>query len=148
MPTRKLAVTLRHIQIMILNLNSTDLINLDLELPDIETMKKNLKCLYQIIFAAFMGRYHPQVLSPTTPANEKIVAGIFIERVGRVFMSTPIFMVSTIVLLVYLISAITIYNFHKEASLQRRPTSLASLIAYFYASEMLLPTSKKLIHDD
>ncbi|KAK6523212.1 hypothetical protein TWF694_006104 [Orbilia ellipsospora] len=125
-------------QIIISSSNSTDIINPDLEPPDNETIKSALTGVYQIVFAAFMAKYHPQLLSPTTVENEKIVTGSYIERVPRVFMSKPMFLLSAAILLIYLISAISIYSFHERVNLPRQPTSIVSLMAYFYASDMVL----------
>lgn len=120
--------------------NDTSLIDSSLPVPDPEIAVQYVESLYKRLFALLVSTYSDMLLE-----DSKDGAGtrVTIETPEiRILLSTPAFVVAEAILACYVLVTIVFYAQRPWRVLPRLPSSMASIIAYFAASEALNELSK------
>lgn len=102
--------------------------------PRFEEVAIPFETLYTKLFAIWIGRNKEQLL---VPAQDKRVVGYTIQPTLRIFMSKAMFIISESILAMYIVVTIVLYLRRPWRILCRMPTSPASIIAFFAASNAL-----------
>jgi len=92
--------------------------------------------LYNSLFVTLVGTNMDFIFQDTTTAK-RTVQGSTLSPETRVFVSLPAFVVSITILSLYVITSTWIYARRPWRILPRLPTTTASIIAYFAASNAL-----------
>lgn len=103
--------------------------------PSFNTTAPIMEALYTRVFAIVLGTHVDTVLQPT---DRKIVAaGSILSPEIRIFVSTPMFILSIAILSTYILFTVTLYIRRPWKILPRLPTTIISQIPYFAASHTL-----------
>jgi hypothetical protein len=116
-------------------LNSTATLDPHLPPPSFNTTAPVLEALYTKIFAIVLGRHYDKILH--TSNRTILVAGSTLSPVPRIFVSPPMFILSIVILGIYIMFTITLYVRRPWRILPRMPTSIISQIPFFAASHTL-----------
>jgi hypothetical protein len=111
--------------------NSSRLVDPNTPPPDVHEVVQPFAQLYMQLFATWIGRNSDQLLVRATNSN---VQGHVIQPTVRIFMSKPMLFIAETILGMYIIVTIVLYIQRPWKILCRLPTSPASLIAFFAAS--------------
>jgi hypothetical protein len=105
-------------------------------LPQFEDVEQPMRSAYKRLFAIWLGVNKELlfVLSSNATVPVGNVTGIVIAVEERILFNTPLFIVSEVILSIYIIMSITIYLRRPGRYLARMPTSIAAVIALFAAS--------------
>lgn len=104
--------------------------------PGISAMKPPFVALYNSLFATLVGTNMDFIFDKATAGTDK-VQGSILSPETRIFVSLPAFVVSIAILSLYIITSTWIYARRPWRILPRLPTTTASIIAYFAASNAL-----------
>jgi hypothetical protein len=102
--------------------------------PSFQDVAKPFEDLYAKLFAIWVGQNMNQLL---VPAQNEIVWGYTIQPTLRIFVSIPMFVIAETILAMYIIVTVLLYLQRPWRILCRMPTSPASVIAFFAASNAL-----------
>jgi hypothetical protein len=114
--------------------NSTHFTDPNQPVPTFDEVAGPLNRTYAKLFAIWLGTNKKNLLVPHTTDDAVQVEGLRIELEQRLFVSTTMFIISEAILCTYVIVAIWVYIRRPGQYLARLPTSIASLIALFAAS--------------
>lgn len=115
--------------------NSSRLLDPALPVPSAEEATPLISALYSKLFAIVLGNNVAAILPDRT---ESLVTGSIIKPTTRIFMSRPMFVVSEVVLALYVVVTVLVYVHRPWRFLPRLPTSIASVVAFFAASHAVL----------
>ncbi|KAI4853290.1 hypothetical protein E4T44_00934 [Aureobasidium sp. EXF-8845] len=116
-------------------LNSSATIDPHLPPPSFNTTAPVLEALYTQIFAIVLGMHYDKILQ--TSNQTILIAGSTLSPVPRIFVSSPMFTLSIVILGIYIMFTITLYVRRPWRILPRMPTSIINQIPFFAASHML-----------
>lgn len=116
-------------------LNSSATLNPHLLPPSFNTTAPIMEALYARMFAIVLGTRINNILRPTNRA--KAVAGFVLNPQARVFVSSPMFILSVAILGIYILFTIILYIRRPWRILPRMPTTIISQIPFFAASHAL-----------
>lgn len=102
--------------------------------PTFGDIEGPLNKAYSLLFAIWMETNKDKLLMPSPSQNTLAPEGWRIEPETRLFVSMPMFVISEVILCIYVIVAVMVYMRRPGRYLARLPTSIASLIALFAAS--------------
>ncbi|CAI6297000.1 unnamed protein product [Periconia digitata] len=111
--------------------NSSRLLDPTKSLPKLEEVQIPLNRTYSRLFAIWLGANHHKLF---VNASGSSTVAWRIEKEERLFISSPLFIVSLSILLAYMVVAIIVYLRRPGRFLPRLPTSIASIIGLFAAS--------------
>ncbi|KAI4672117.1 uncharacterized protein J4E78_000617 [Alternaria triticimaculans] len=114
--------------------NSTRLSDPNQPVPTLEDIQVPLGKAFSRLFAIWLGTNKEKLLVPRSKANEAQVQGWTVVKEQRLFVSTPMFIISEAILGIYIIVAVMVYLRRPGQYLARMPTSIASIISLFAAS--------------
>jgi hypothetical protein len=105
-------------------------------LPQFEDVEQPMRSAYKRLFAIWLGVNKELLFVLSSKATVPVgnVTGIVIAVEERILFNTPLFIVSEVILSIYIIMSITIYLRRPGRYLARMPTSIAAVIALFAAS--------------
>lgn len=106
--------------------------------PTFDMIKEPLNKAYSGLFAVWLGIYKDRLLTAHDAGQKVEVQGSWLQSETRLFISTPMFIISEIILCMYIIVAVLVYLRRPGKYLPNMPTSIASVIALFAASSMVL----------
>ncbi|KAF2749431.1 hypothetical protein M011DRAFT_456902 [Sporormia fimetaria CBS 119925] len=114
--------------------NHTRLTDPSLPAPTFDEVMEPLRKAYTRLFAIWLG-VHKDALLERAPADAApLIQGSRIYREERVFFTFPLFIVSEVILGIYIIASILVYLRRPGHYLPRMPTSLAAITALFAPS--------------
>jgi hypothetical protein len=116
-------------------LNSSATLDPRLPPPSFNMTAPVLEALYTKIFAIVLGTHFYKFLQ--TSDQTIIVAGSTLSPEPRIFVSSPMFILSIVILGTYILFTITLYVRRPWRILPRMPTSIISQIPFFAASHTL-----------
>jgi hypothetical protein len=102
-------------------------------LPTFADVEEPMKKAYTRLFAIWLGVNKELLFLPETDTTKQ-VRGNIIAPEERILFVTPLFVISEIVLIIYIIVSIIIYLRRPGRYLTRMPTSIAAIIALFASS--------------
>jgi hypothetical protein len=114
--------------------NSSRLVDPHKALPTFHEIIDPLNKAYSSLFAIWLGLNKDNLFVPSDQPQNNRVEGWRLETQTRLFVSTPMFVISETILCTYIIVAIMVYLRRPGQYLPRMPTSIASVIALFAAS--------------
>lgn len=118
--------------LMAIHTKSSDFLNPHLPVPDPLAMAVRVNKTYQMLIAIALGRrYAADNLLPLRPDNSTSIPGTMTYLTKRVAVSTPMFIISAVVLFLNLAVAIAYFDYTCRNKLPWAPYSLADTIAYF-----------------
>lgn len=120
--------------LMVTALNSSDFLRPSLPPPTFNETAPAFSALYSTLFAIIIGSNIQKVLQPQ---NNSTIAGQAIASEVRIFFSKPMFVLSIVILSMYMLATAAIYLRRPWKVLPRMPTTIASQIAFFAASHAL-----------
>jgi hypothetical protein len=116
-------------------LNSSATLDPHLPPPPFDTTAPVLEALYTQVFAIILGTHIDKVLQPS---NQTIlVAGSTLSPEPRIFISSPMFILSIVILGIYILFTTILYVRRPWKILPRMPTTIISQIPFFAASHTL-----------
>ncbi|KAL1302883.1 hypothetical protein AAFC00_003210 [Neodothiora populina] len=110
--------------------NSSDFLNPALPPPSFEEVAPALSAINASLFAIILATNLEDILQPV----QHTVQGFSISPESRLFVSRSMYIVSTTILGLYIVSTILVYTRRPWRILPRLPTNLANQVAYFAAS--------------
>jgi hypothetical protein len=113
---------------------SSRLIDPESPVPTLDDVKNSLGIAYSRLFAIWLGANKEKLLVPRSDATRQSVGGWKVTPERRLFLSTPLFIISESILAIYIIVAIIVYLRRPGRYLARMPTSMAAIISLFAAS--------------
>lgn len=119
---------------MMRELNSTRLIDPKQPLPTFDEVMDPLNKVYSKLFAIWLGRARKHLLVPSAKEGVPPLEGYRIEPEQRLFLTFTMFIISELILCIYVIVAIWVYVRRPGQYLARLPTSIAAVIALFAGS--------------
>ncbi|KAJ4377612.1 hypothetical protein N0V83_000439 [Neocucurbitaria cava] len=120
------------------SVNSSRLVDPKQGLPSFDDIEGPLNKAYSLLFAIWLGINKDKLFIPYETTGLPTLDGWRIEPETRLFMSTPMFIISEVILCTYAIVAIMVYMRRPGQYLARMPTSIASVVALFAASAAVL----------
>jgi hypothetical protein len=114
--------------------NSSRLIDPNESVPSFQDVLSPLKKAYSNLFAIWLGINKENLLVRRESNNANTVEAWRVEPEKRLFLSTPMFLISEAILCTYAIVAILVYLRRPGQYLARLPTSIAAVVALFAAS--------------
>lgn len=114
--------------------NSSDLVSPLKPIPAFDNIVDPLNKAYSSLFAIWIGLNKEKLLVAHDTQQPVRISGLRIETETRLFVSTPMFVISEVILCTYVIVAILVYLRRPGQYLPRMPTNIASVIALFAAS--------------
>lgn len=114
--------------------NSTRLLDPNAPVPTLEDVEATLGLAYSRLFAIWVGANKENLLMPRSSQSPEPVQGWTVKTERRVFLSTPMFIISESILAIYTIVAIVVYLRRPGRYLAQMPTSIAAVISLFAAS--------------
>lgn len=102
-------------------------------LPTYEDVIEPLTKAHKRLFAIWLGLNRDSLFVPAAQDNTQ-VTGSVVASVHRLFLVTPLFIISEAILGIYILTSILVYLRRPGQYLTRMPTSLASIIALFASS--------------
>jgi hypothetical protein len=120
--------------LMGMTLNSDDLVNPSTQVPTASEVAPLMEHTYQRLFAILLG-LNTHVFAPASDGNALLASVMVVE--SRIFVSRPMFIISTAILILHLIVAIYYYTHRPRRFLPRMPTSIGSIIAFVTSSRAL-----------
>lgn len=105
--------------------------------PEVGSMAAPFVALYNNLFTTLVGTNMDFIFDSTTATSAIEVQGSILSPETRIFVSLPAFVVSISILSLYVITSTWIYARRPWRILPRLPTTIASIIAYFAASNAL-----------
>lgn len=114
--------------------NRSDFLDPSLAPPSYSQTVAAFSALYSNLFAITLGTNLEKILRPT---HDTTISGLSISSETRLFVSRSMFIVSLIILGIYMLTTAFIYITRPWKILPRMPTSIASQIAFFAASHTL-----------
>ncbi|WPH03912.1 Hypothetical protein R9X50_00679500 [Acrodontium crateriforme] len=121
--------------LMIAKFNSSELVNASLAVPKFEVAAPQFSRLYTELFALLVGSNPELLFERGTNVRESTAARYRSET--RIFMSLPAFILSEMILALYFITTALVYTRTPARRLPRLPNTIASMISYFAASQVL-----------
>ncbi|KAK3955376.1 hypothetical protein QBC32DRAFT_205489 [Pseudoneurospora amorphoporcata] len=115
-------------------LNSTDLVDPQKEVPDVEALIPAVQDLYQRLFAVLLGQNLPMFESVDTANGDAVVAGVRLGTETRIFLDDNAFIISVVILSLNVVVLTAVYWRRKKSYLPRFPSTIGSLIGYVAAS--------------
>jgi hypothetical protein len=103
--------------------------------PSFNTIAPVMEALYTRLFAIVLGTHIDTLLQPTD--RKLIAAGFILSPEIRIFVSSPMFILSIAILSTYILFTVTLYIRRPWKILPRLPTTIVSQIPFFAASHML-----------
>jgi hypothetical protein len=120
--------------LLVASTSSRALLNTSIPLPAPADLISLITPVYRQLTAALLS-LNPQLFAPADPGT--LIPGKIMATQTRIFMSTPMFYLSVVLLCMHIIAAIIYYLYRPKRFLPRMPTTIASIIAYFAASQAL-----------
>jgi hypothetical protein len=114
-------------------LNSSSYLDAKLPPPAVKDLISSFSAVYSAIFAVVLSQ-NKDVLFYQSPAGTTIT-GSFLVPQTRIFLSTSLLIIAETILLIYIITAAVLFLKRPWRVLPRLPTTLASVIAFFAASQ-------------
>jgi len=114
--------------------NSSRLVDPNQPVPTLEDVLAPLNKAYSKLFAIWLGRNRKNLFVPITNEQASSLEGFRIQPEQRLFLSTPMFIISEAILCTYIVVAIWVYARRPGQYLARLPTSIAAMISLFAAS--------------
>ena len=102
-------------------------------IPQFRDVDEPMRMAYKRLFAIWLGVNKELLFLPST-SETAAVPGTVITLEERLFLNAPLFIISEVILSIYIISAVLIYLRRPGRYLARMPTSIAVVIALFAAS--------------
>ncbi|KAF2133280.1 hypothetical protein P153DRAFT_331890 [Dothidotthia symphoricarpi CBS 119687] len=102
-------------------------------LPTYADIEKPLERAYARLFAIWLGINQHLLFTPATDTTTQI-QGSAITQEERIFFTVPLFIISEVILGIYIIVSIILYLRRPGRYLARMPTSIAAVIALFASS--------------
>ncbi|OBT58286.1 hypothetical protein VE04_01473 [Pseudogymnoascus sp. 24MN13] len=115
-----------------IQLNSSDLINPAMPVPDIPATIPHFAGLFQLLAAVMFS--FDTTLFDEAPANTTMAVQIHTKQT-RIFMTPTMFYISITILVLQLVTLAAYYAMRPRRFLPRMPLSIASVIAYVSASQ-------------
>lgn len=103
--------------------------------PSFNTTAPVMEALYSRLFAIVLGTHINTILQPTD--RKLVAAGSVLSSQTRIFVSSPMFILSIAILGTYILFTVTLYIRRPWKILPRLPTTIISQIPFFAASYML-----------
>jgi hypothetical protein len=116
-------------------LNSSATLDPHLPPPSFNMTAPVLEALYTRIFAIVLGAHYDKFLQASN--QTVVVAGFTLSSEPRVFVSSPMFILSVVILGTYILFTITLYVRRPWRILPRMPTTIISQISFFAAGHTL-----------
>lgn len=113
------------------SMNSSRLLDPSAPLPTFDEVTPAFSSLYSELFAIWLSRNQGQLL---VAGSAKDIEGSILTPTTRIFMSKTMFIISESILLAYIAVTISLYIKRPWKILNRLPSDLASIIAFFAAS--------------
>ncbi|KAK2763098.1 hypothetical protein FQN54_009732 [Arachnomyces sp. PD_36] len=117
----------------------SSIINPKVPLPDVETLATAVNQVYRQLYAITLSRNEDQLVRAPEP---ELVAGKKILKERKVFLSPTMFWITLAILVFDLFVALAFYLRVPRPFLPRMPTTIASLVAYFAGSNIMLDLRK------
>jgi hypothetical protein len=114
--------------------NGTRIIDPNMPVPKFDEIMDPLNQVYSKLFAIWLGINKKNLFVPSSTGSRLPIDGYRVEKEKRLFLSTEMFLISEIILCIYVVVAIWVYARRPGQYLARMPTSIAALIALFAAS--------------
>lgn len=102
-------------------------------LPSFESVEAPLNKAFNRLFAIWLGVNKEFLFEPAT-AQTNMVEGALLTQEQRLFFTVPMFIISEIILGIYVVVSIILYLQRPGRYLPRMPTSIAAVIAMFASS--------------
>lgn len=102
-------------------------------LPTFSDVEGPLNTAYARLFAIWLGLNKESLFEPAANASG-MVDGLTVSTEERLFFTKPLFIISEIILGIYIVVSVLIYFWRPGRYLPYLPTSIASIIALFAAS--------------
>ncbi|KAH7402575.1 hypothetical protein BKA66DRAFT_564486 [Pyrenochaeta sp. MPI-SDFR-AT-0127] len=102
-------------------------------LPTFADVEEPMKKAYTRLFAIWLGVNKELLFLPATDTTKQVL-GSTITPEERILFVTPLFVISEIVLAIYIIVSLVVYLRRPGRYLTRAPTSIAAIIALFASS--------------
>ncbi|KAF2455493.1 hypothetical protein BDY21DRAFT_66539 [Lineolata rhizophorae] len=103
--------------------------------PSFESTAKPVEDLYEELFAVFLGDKSQKLFVRAESSSALTLQGTTFTHQERLFISTPMFILSEVILSVYAVVAVALYLKRPGRFLPRLPTTMASIIATFSSSK-------------
>jgi len=126
--------------LMALHTNSSDFLDPYLPAPAPTAMATRVNTTYQTLVAIMLGQ-HYATHNLLVPGGSP-VQGHVSYRAKRVAVSTPMFIIATVVLSLNLVTAIAYFVYTGRNRLPWSPSSIAATIAYFAGSDALVDVQR------
>ncbi|KAF1994853.1 hypothetical protein P154DRAFT_548815 [Amniculicola lignicola CBS 123094] len=116
--------------------NNSRLLDPNSPLPSLNEINGLVGDAYSMLFSIWLGTYKEKLLLPinSTSSLPRTQAGFAHTAHTRLFLSTPLTIISLSILITYAITSILVYIRRPGRFLPRLPTSIASVIALFASS--------------
>ena len=115
--------------------NSTATIDPSLPPPDTEAMLPAMEQIYRQLFVSVLA-LNTGVFGPATP--EDAISGVAHVEEIRIFMNTPAFIITIVILGINLLATLLFYAQADTLALPRLPTTIGSIIAYIAPSRLVV----------
>lgn len=103
-------------------------------LPSLAEIQGPIGLAFTRLFAIWLGANKEKLLVPHSDADQVTTPGWSIAQEQRLFVSTPMFIISEVILCTYAVVAILVYLRRPGQYLARMPTSIAAIVSLFAAS--------------
>ena len=118
--------------------NDTRLLDPNTPLPTVEDVTKRLKPVYSSLFAIWLGLNKDRLFIENTQATAQPIIGHTTGSHIRIFLSTPMFIIAEVILIIYALVAFAIWFRRPGRFLLRMPTNISAVIALFAASSAII----------
>ncbi|KAF2492362.1 hypothetical protein BU16DRAFT_620741 [Lophium mytilinum] len=113
-------------------INSSRFLDPSLPLPSFRDASGSFSKVYSRLFAIWLGANQEKLLLPET--RNSTLPGSRIDKEIRIFVSIPMFIISEVIIAIYILVSIFVYLRRPGKYLARLPTSIGSIIALFAPS--------------
>lgn len=117
-------------------MNSSEFLDPAVPPPSLNETAPAFGALYSKLFAIIVGTNYQKILQQDQ-GQSYIITGSTIAPETRIFFSKSMFIMSVVILSLYIIATIVVYLRRPWKVLPRMPTTIASQMAFFAASHML-----------
>jgi len=118
--------------------NSSRLLDPHKDIPTFDDVARPLSKAYSYLFAVWLGINKEHLFVSREQDSTAPIEGWRLQQEQRLFLSTPMFIISEVILCIYVIVGIAVYMRRPGQYLPRLPTSIAAVIALFAASSAVL----------